>query len=128
MSFKSILAALVPIAGLAAIIWVANWPFNTPWESKLSPKERRINAEHNRRHHRRAARMVLPIFAIGSGIASVGLLSGPKSDPFAAVVMGVCSVVCAGVFGALIKRGRGRRPTPHRNHPHHQADGPVQGP
>ncbi|MEV6369589.1 hypothetical protein AB0L86_22140 [Micromonospora musae] len=108
MFFKAIIVVLVTIAGLAAIFWVANWPFNTPWEKELSSEERRIHAAHNRRHHRRAARMIFPISAIVFGITSVSLLSGPKNDPFAAVVMGVCSVVCAGVFGALIKRGRRR--------------------
>ncbi|MEU5726117.1 hypothetical protein ABZ783_30430 [Micromonospora sp. NPDC047738] len=114
MLFKAIIVVLVAIAGLAAIIWIANWPFNTPWVNELSPEQRRINAAHNRRHHRRAARMIFPIFAIGFGITSVSLLSGPKSDPFAAVVMGVCSVVCAGLFGALIKRGRRQRSSTRR--------------
>ncbi|NBE81249.1 hypothetical protein [Micromonospora rubida] len=114
MLLKTIIVVLVAIAGLAAIIWVANWPFNTMWENELSPEQRRINAAHNRRHHRRAARMMLPIFAIMFGITSVSLLSGPKSDPFAAVVMGACSVVCAGVFGALVKRGRRRRSSTRR--------------
>ncbi|MEV4496246.1 hypothetical protein AB0J84_11135 [Micromonospora arborensis] len=64
MLFKAIAAVLVAIAGLAAIIWVANWPFNTPWEKELSPEQRRIDAAHNRRHHRRAARVMLPMLAI----------------------------------------------------------------
>ncbi|WP_319462276.1 hypothetical protein [Micromonospora sp. RTP1Z1] len=109
-----IVTVLMIIAGLAAIVWVANWPFNTPWEKELSPEERRIKAAHNRRHHRTVARGILPILAIVFGIASVSLLSGPKSDPFAAVVMGVCSVVCVGVFGALIERGRRRRSSTRR--------------
>ncbi|MEV1315074.1 hypothetical protein AB0J14_03180 [Micromonospora arborensis] len=114
MLFKAIAAVLVVIAGVAAIIWVANWPFNTPWENKLSPEQRRINAAHNQRHHRRAARVMLPMLAIVFGITSVSLLSGPKSNPFAAVVMGACSVVCAGVFGALVRRGRRRRSSTRR--------------
>lgn len=114
MFFKAVIVVLVTIAGLAAIIWVANWPFNTPWEKDLTAEQRRINTAHNRRHHRAAARGILPVFAIGFGIASVSLLSGPKSDPFAAVVMGVCSVVCASVFGALVKRGRRRRSSTRR--------------
>ncbi|MBQ1071644.1 hypothetical protein KBX06_00460 [Micromonospora sp. C31] len=114
MLFKAIVTVLMVIVGLAAIIWVANWPFNTPWEKDLTAEQRRINAAHNRRHHRAVIRGILPILAIVFGIASVSLLSGPKSDPFAAVVMGVCSVVCAGVFGALIKRGRRRRPSTRR--------------
>ncbi|MET7672699.1 hypothetical protein [Micromonospora luteifusca] len=109
MLFEAIIVVLVVVAGLAVMIWVANWPFNTPWENELSPEQRRINAAHNQRHHRRAARVMLPMLAILFGITSVSLLSGPRSDPFAAVVMGACSVVCAGVFGALIKRGRRRR-------------------
>ncbi|MEO3772236.1 hypothetical protein [Micromonospora sp. B9E7] len=114
MLFKAIIAVLVAVAGLAAIFWVANWPFNTPWERELSPEERRINAEHNRRHHRRAARVVLPMLAIVLGLTSVSLLSGPNSDPFAAVVMGIISVVCAGLFGALIRTGRRRRASTRR--------------
>lgn len=114
MFFKAIIVVLVTIVGLAAIIWVANWPFNTPWEKDLKPDERRINAAHNRRHHRAVTRAMLPVLAIMFGIVSVSLLSGPKRDPFAAVVMGLCSVVCAGVFGALIKRGRRRRSSTRR--------------
>ncbi|MFE9956536.1 hypothetical protein [Micromonospora sp. NPDC005299] len=114
MFFKAVLTVLIIIAGLAAIIWVANWPFNTPWEKNLTAEQRRINAAHNRRHHRGVARILLPSLAVIFGIASVGILSGPKSDPLAAAVMGVCSVVCVGVFGALIKRGRRRRSSTRR--------------
>ena len=114
MLFKAIVTVLFVIAGLAAIIWVANWPFNTPWEKDLNAEQRRINAAHNRRHHRAAARMLLPILAIQLGIASVCLFAGSKSDQFAAVVMGVCSAVCIGVFGALIKKGRRRRSSTRR--------------
>ncbi|MFG3599910.1 hypothetical protein [Micromonospora chersina] len=111
MFFKAIILVLMTVAGLAVMIWVANWPFNTPWEKDLSAEERRIYAAHNRRHHRAVARMLSPTFAIIFGIASVSLFTGEKSDHFAAVVMGACSVVCLGVFAALIKRGRRRPPS-----------------
>ncbi|MFI7604848.1 hypothetical protein ACIBTV_06975 [Micromonospora sp. NPDC049366] len=114
MLFKAIVTVLMIIAGLTAIIWMANWPFNTPWEKDLTAEQRRIQAIHNRRHHRGVARILLPSLAVIFGIASVEILSGPKSDPFAAVVMAVCSVVCVGVFGALIKRGRRRRTSTRR--------------
>lgn len=114
MFFKAVVTVLMIIVGLTAIIWVANWPFNTPWEKDLTAEQRRIQAAHNRRHHRGVARILLPGLAVIFGIASVEILSGPKSDPFAAVVMGVCSVVCVGVFGALIKRGRRRRTSTRR--------------
>ncbi|MEW2330050.1 hypothetical protein AB0880_19820 [Micromonospora chersina] len=110
MFFKVVIVVLMTLAGLAAMIWVANWPFNTPWEKDLSAGERRIHAEHNRRHHRAVARMLSPTLAIGFGIASVSLFTGSKSDPFAAVVMGACSAVCLGVFAALVRSGRRRRP------------------
>ena len=114
MFFKAVVAVLMVIMGLAVIIWVANWPFNTPWEKDLTAEQRRIHAAHNRRHHRAVTRGILPILTIVFGIASVSLLSGPKSDPLAAVIMGVCSAVCAGVFGTLIKRGRRRRSSTRR--------------
>ncbi|MCG5470914.1 hypothetical protein LADH09A_004886 [Micromonospora sp. LAH09] len=109
MLLKAITVALVPLAGLAAIIWIANWPFHTPWAKKLSPEQRRINLAHNQRHHRRAVRVVLPMLAIVLGMTSVSILASPRGDPFAATVMGACSVVCAGVFVAVIRKGR-RRP------------------
>ncbi|GIJ79086.1 hypothetical protein SAMN05443287_101539 [Micromonospora phaseoli] len=114
MLFKAVVAVLMIIAGLAAIIWVANWPFSTLWEKDLTAEQRRINAAHNRRHHRGVARILLPGLAVIFGFASVSILSGPKSDSFAAVVMGVCSAVCAGIFGALIKKGGRRRSSPRR--------------
>ncbi|MEU4366617.1 hypothetical protein [Micromonospora chersina] len=109
MLVKAILVVLMTGAGLAAMIWVANWPFNTPWEQNLTAEQRRIHAAHNRRHHRAAARAMLLVLAVAFGTASVTLVSGPDGDRFAALVMGVCSVVCAGVFGALMTRGRRRR-------------------
>ncbi|MEU1839370.1 hypothetical protein [Micromonospora chersina] len=114
MFFKAILVVLMTLAGLAVMIWVANWPFNTPWEKDLTAEQRRINAAHNRRHHRGAARAIPLILAAGFGSASVSLVSGPNRDRFAAVVMGICSVVCASVFGALIRRGRRRRSSTRR--------------
>ncbi|WP_433349115.1 hypothetical protein [Micromonospora sp. CA-111912] len=114
MFVKSVITVLLIIAGLAAIIWVANWPFNTPWEKDLDAEQRRINVAHNRRHHRGAARLVLPIFAIVLGITSASLLAGPKADRFAALIMGICSAVCLGVFGALIKSDRRRRSSTRR--------------
>ncbi|MEU8393341.1 hypothetical protein [Micromonospora sp. NPDC048842] len=114
MFFKAAATVLFVGGGLAALAWLANWPFNTPWEKDLSAEQRRIDTMHNRRHHRAAARMLLPFLVILFGISSVTILSGPNSDPFAAVVMAVCSVVCAGLFGALIKRGRRRRSSTRR--------------
>ncbi|WP_220090138.1 hypothetical protein [Micromonospora saelicesensis] len=114
MLFKAVVTVLFVVGGLVAIAWVANWPFNTPREKDLTAEQRRIDAAHNRRHHRAAARVMLPFLAILFGIASVGIWSAPKSDPFAAVVMGACSLVCAGVFVALIKRGRRRQSSTRR--------------
>ncbi|WP_146766223.1 hypothetical protein [Micromonospora saelicesensis] len=114
MLFKTVVTVLFVIGGLVAIAWVANWPFNTPREKDLTAEQRRIDAAHNRRHHRAAARVMLPFLAILFGITSVGIWSGPKSDPFAAVVMAACSLVCAGVFVALIKRGRRRQSSTRR--------------
>lgn len=108
MFFKAIVAAQIVIAGLTAVFWIANWPFNTPWEEELTPEQRRIEAVHNRRHHRAVARLILPTYAILFGIASVSILAGPKSNWFGAAAMGVCSAVCAGLFVALIKRDRRR--------------------
>ncbi|MFF4809702.1 hypothetical protein ACFY03_15945 [Micromonospora chersina] len=110
MSFRAVIVVLMTIAGLGALIWVANWPFNTPWEKDLGAEERRINVAHNRRHHRAAARMLSPTLALIFGIASASLFTGEERDQFAAVVMGACSAVCLGVFAALIKRGRRRPP------------------
>ncbi len=109
-----IITVLIIIAGLAAIIWIANWPFNTPWEKGLDGEQRRINAAHNRRHHRAVARIMLPGLAIVFGIASASLFAGPKVISPQQLVMGVCSAVCVGVFGALIKRGRRRRSSMRR--------------
>ncbi|WP_433114559.1 hypothetical protein [Micromonospora sp. CA-246542] len=111
MALKAVLAALIVIAGLGVVIWVANWPFNTPWEKNLTAEQRQINATHNRRHHRAATRVVLPILAIVFGVTSASLLSGPKSDPLAALIMGTCSILCAGAFAALVKKGRARSST-----------------
>lgn len=114
MLLKSVITVLMIIAGLALVIWVANWPFNTPWGRDLDAKQRQINLVHNRRHHRRAVRILLPMFAVVFGVTSVSLLIGANADQFAAVVMGICSAVCAGVFYALVKNGRGRRPSARR--------------
>ncbi|MEV0003095.1 hypothetical protein AB0H28_12525 [Micromonospora sp. NPDC050980] len=109
-----VLTVLMAVAGLAVMIWVANWPFNTPWEKDLSPEERRINAAHNRRHHRAAARLLSPMLAIVFGLTSVSIVSGPKSDPIAAGTMCLCSVLCVGVFAALIRAGRRRHKSTRR--------------
>ncbi|SBT40165.1 hypothetical protein [Micromonospora auratinigra] len=114
MFFKAVITVLMIIGGFAAMIWVANWPFNTPWEKTLDPEQRRINAEHNRRHHRGVARIVFPVFAIAFAVASVSLLNGSTADRSAAVVMGVCSALCAGVFTAIVRRGRRQRSSPRR--------------
>ena len=109
-----IITVLIIIAGLAAIVWAANWPFGTPLAKGLSDKQRRIDAEHNRRHHRGVARILLPILAIGFGVTSIRIFVGPKSGQSAAVVMAVCSIVCVGVFVALIKGERRRRSSRRR--------------
>ncbi|WFE20712.1 hypothetical protein O7621_22945 [Solwaraspora sp. WMMD937] len=100
--------------GLAGIIWMANWPFGTPWEKDLADKERDIEAEHKQRHHRRVARALLPILAFGFAITSISILSGPKSSQSASVALGVCSVVCVGLFVVLIKGDRRRRRSKRR--------------
>ncbi|MFJ6154085.1 hypothetical protein ACWD6L_05515 [Micromonospora profundi] len=115
MLVKEIATVLMIIAGLASIIWVANWPFNTPWEKNLTDEQRRINLAHNRRHHRAATRVMLPLLAVVLGLASMSAATSPKGNLFGAAVMGLCSVVCASVWVLLIKRGRRRRPsTQHR--------------
>ncbi|WP_155246794.1 hypothetical protein [Salinispora arenicola] len=81
MYLTAIIVVLVAIAGLAAIIWVANWPFNTSWEKHLTAERQRINAAHNRRHHRAVARVISSGLAVMFGVTSVSLVSGPKSDP-----------------------------------------------
>ncbi|WP_433535086.1 hypothetical protein ACQPZK_23675 [Micromonospora sp. CA-249363] len=111
MTLKAVLAALIVVAGLGVVIWVANWPFNMSWAKDLTAEQRQINAAHNRRHHRAATRVVLPILAIVFGVTSASLLSGPKSDPLAAVIMGASSILCAGTFAVLVKRGRTRSAT-----------------
>ncbi|WP_326553086.1 hypothetical protein [Micromonospora sp. NBC_01813] len=88
---------------------MANWPFGTPWAKDLTDKERRIAAEHNRRHHRSVARIILPVLAFGFAVTSIDSFAGPKSNRSASIALGVCSIVCAGVFVALIKGDRGRR-------------------
>ncbi|BCJ59921.1 hypothetical protein [Micromonospora endophytica] len=109
-----IVTVLFVIAGLTTLIWMANWPFGTPLAKELSDEDRRINAEHNRRHHRGVARGLLPILAVIFGIASISLFGGSSSDKPAAIGMGVCSAVCVGLFVASIKMGRRRRSSKRR--------------
>jgi len=109
-----IVTVLFIIAGLATIIWMANWPFGTPWAKDLTDKERRIEADHNRRHHRGVARIMLPVLAFGFAITSIESFAGPKSNRSASVALGVCSVVCVGMFVALIKGDRRRRSSKRR--------------
>ncbi|WP_148083455.1 hypothetical protein [Micromonospora sp. Llam0] len=108
-----IVTVLFIIAGLAALIWMANWPFGTPWAKELTDEECRIEAEHNRRHHRRVALTFFPALAFMFGIASIAIFVDQKSQS-AAVAMGVCSVACVGVFVAVIKGGRRRRSSKRR--------------
>lgn len=109
-----IVTVLIVTAGLAGIFWMANWPFGTPWAEDLTDKERRIAADHNRRHRRGVSRILLPVLAFGFAIASVESFAGPKSNWSASVALGVCSVVCVGLFVALIKGDRRRRRSKRR--------------
>ncbi|MFG2062641.1 hypothetical protein ACGFIK_14615 [Micromonospora sp. NPDC048871] len=108
-----IVTVLFVVAGLSALIWMANWPFGTPGEKGLSDEQLRINAAHNRRHHRGVAQIMLPVLAVGFGITSIRILVDGKSG-FAAAAMAVSSVVCVGIFVALIKNGRRRRSSNRR--------------
>ncbi|WFE20715.1 hypothetical protein O7621_22965 [Solwaraspora sp. WMMD937] len=108
-----IVTMLIVVAGLAAIIWMANWPFGTPWAKDLTDEEHRIDVEHNRRHHRGVALILSPGLAAIFGVASIAIFVNQKSQS-AAVAMGVCSVVCVGVFVAVIKGGRRRRSSKRR--------------
>ncbi|WP_326553083.1 hypothetical protein [Micromonospora sp. NBC_01813] len=108
-----IVTVLIVTAGLAGIFWMANWPFGTPWAKDLTDKERRIEAEHNRRHHRGVALIYFPGLAVIFGVASIAIFVDQKSQA-AAVAMGLCSVASVGVFVAVIKGGRRRRSSKRR--------------
>lgn len=81
MYLTAIIVVLVAIAGLAATIWVANWPLQNLVGETPHRERQRINAAHNRRHHRAVARVISSGLAVSFGVTSVSLLSGPKSDP-----------------------------------------------
>ncbi|MFG2108843.1 hypothetical protein [Micromonospora chersina] len=126
MFFKAIIVVLMTVAGLAAMIWVANWPFNTPWEKDLSAEERRINAAHNRRHHRAAARMLSPALALIFGIASASLFTPAEKGSVCRCGHGCLlgpvpgRVRCADQEGAQAATGTAMNP-PAQSGTHHRS-------
>lgn len=99
---------IIAILVIGSLLWVANWPFLSPDVEYLDDAQRKVEKEHNRRHHRAVIRASLIILALGFGILAAVWIPGSPTDRDDGFIMATLSLACIGAYSVIVRYAKRR--------------------